>query len=601
MKKSLAVFLVLSAITLAAYQPAWRGGVLWDDDGHITRADLRSADGLGRIWFEPGATQQYYPVVHSAFWLQHHLWGDNTLGYHLVNIALHAASAFLLWRIVLLLGIPGALLAAVLFALHPVHVESVAWITELKNVLSGVFYLAAAIVYLRFDGSRERRAYLGALALFVLAVLSKTVTVTLPVALLIVLWWRRGEVRWREDITPLVPFFVIGVAAGLTTIWVERTFIGATGSEFDLSRVDRIVLAGRAAWFYVGKLAWPADLVFIYPRWTIDAGAVEQWLFAAAVIGVLVAGWLLRHRSRGILASALLFLATLFPALGFFDVYPFRFSYVADHFQYLASIGVLVPIGALAARLIPERACAIAAAIVLGVLTWRQAHIYADAETLYRTTIHRNPTAWIAHNNLAALLLAGDPSNDRIEEAAAHLRSAIQMKGDYPEARYNLGTALERMGRQADAVREYQKVLELDPGQPRALQRLAAMNHDRASRLVEEGLAHENAGRLADAEAAYRAAAAADSTREMIPRSLGRVLQRQGRTDEAIAAYRDALAADPRSFEAHNDLGVLLAQRGLLADAVVHFRAAVDLRPRDDGARANLAQALALLRPSGGR
>ena len=190
-------FWILTAIivplTLFAYQPAWNGGFIWDDDGHITKQTLRSLAGLLRIWIEPGATQQYYPVVHSAFWLQFQAWNVQPLGYHLVNIFLHAISACLFAAILRRLAIPGWWLAATLFAIHPVQVESVAWITELKNTMSGVFYFAAALMYVRFDERRTRGLYFGALALFVLALLSKSVTATLPAGLLIVIWWKRGR------------------------------------------------------------------------------------------------------------------------------------------------------------------------------------------------------------------------------------------------------------------------------------------------------------------------------------------------------------------------------------------------------------------------
>ena len=199
------MFLAL-LVTLVAYYPAWHGGLLWDDDAHITRVDLRSFEGLWRIWFDVGATQQYYPVTHSAFWVLYRLFGDATLGYHLVNISLHATSAFLFAVILRRLAVPGAVLAAFIFALHPVHVESVAWITELKNTLSGVFYLGAALAYLRFDADRRRQSYALALVLFALALLSKTVTATLPAALLVVFWWQRGALRWRQDVLPLAPF-----------------------------------------------------------------------------------------------------------------------------------------------------------------------------------------------------------------------------------------------------------------------------------------------------------------------------------------------------------------------------------------------------------
>ena len=278
------------AVTLAAYQPAWHGGILWDDDAHLTTAALASKRGLLRIWTDFTVTQQYYPVVNTAFWIMNRLWGHATLGYHIVNILLHAASAWLVAGILRRWSVPGATLAAVIFALHPVHVESVAWITELKNTLSGVCYLGAALMYLRYDESRDRRWYAAAAGLFVIALFSKTVTATLPAALLVVFWWQRGRIRWREDVVPLLPVVAVGVAGGLLTAWVERAQIGAEGPAFQFTVVERCLIAGRAFWFYLGKLLWPADLIFIYPRFAIDAGAAWQYLYPVGALAVVVSG-----------------------------------------------------------------------------------------------------------------------------------------------------------------------------------------------------------------------------------------------------------------------------------------------------------------------
>jgi hypothetical protein len=299
-------------------------------------------------------------------------------------------------RILRKLSLPGeaAWLAGGIFALHPVMVESVAWITELKNTLSGVFFLCAGLAYLKFDHGREKKHYAVALILFLLGLLSKSVIVTLPAALLAVFWWKRGRIGWKRDVAPLVPFFVIGITSGLFTAWVERRFVGAEGSEFNLAFIDRCLIAGRAVWFYLSKLLWPVNLIFIYPRWQIDAAAVRQYLFPAALLLIAVLFWGLRSRSRTPLAVLLYFAVTLFPALGFFNVYPFRYSFVADHFQYLASIG---PIAAGAAcivqgtGLLQERLrrptlrlfCGMLLS-VLFLLTWNQSRMYSDAETLRR-------------------------------------------------------------------------------------------------------------------------------------------------------------------------------------------------------------------------
>ena len=194
--------------------PALQAGFIWDDDGHVTRTDLRDLSGLYRIWFEFGATQQYYPVLHSAFWLEHLVWGDSPLGYHLLNVLLHASAACLFGVLLRRLAVPGAALAALLFALHPVCVESVAWISEQKNTLSLVFYLCAALAYLRFTERRRGTVYLLATGLFVLALLTKTVTASLPAALLVVFWWQRGRLEWRRDVVPLLPWFALGRGVG---------------------------------------------------------------------------------------------------------------------------------------------------------------------------------------------------------------------------------------------------------------------------------------------------------------------------------------------------------------------------------------------------
>ena len=373
------------------YQPAWQGGFIWDDEGHVTRPELRSWQGLCRIWFNLGATQQYYPLLHSAFWTEHILWGDATLGYHLLNIALHALAALLVAWILRRLAVPGAYLAAAIFALHPVQVESVAWITELKNTLSGVFYLGAALLYLRFDETRQRRLYLGALGLFVLGLLSKTVTATLPAALLVVFWWRRGRLSWRRDVLPLTPFFVLGAAAGVFTAWVERKLIGAEGAAFELSLIQRFLLGGRAVWFYLGKLLWPAKLLFIYPRWQLSQAVWWQYLFPAGALLLLAVLWGLRGRWRGPLAGLLFFVGTLFPVLGFCNVYPFIYSYVADHFQYLASLGIITLVAAGAALLLERwrlwrrpagNVLCLALLATLAGLSWRQSldvHRHRDA------------------------------------------------------------------------------------------------------------------------------------------------------------------------------------------------------------------------------
>ena len=585
------------ALVLVVYYPAWHGAPLWDDDAHLTRPDLRSLHGLWRIWFDVGATQQYYPVAHSAFWIFFHLWGGQTFGYHLVNIVLHATSAFLVVLILRRLAIPGAALAGLIFAVHPVQVESVAWMTELKNTLSGVCYLGAALAYLRFRPSREPRWYWLALALFVTALLSKTVTATLPAALLVIVWWQRGRLDWRQDVRPLLPFFALGIGSGLLTAWVERAQIGAEGPMFQFTPIDRILIAGRAFWFYVAKLVWPANLTFIYPRWHVSQAQAWQYLYPLALVALVGGLWWYRTRSRAPLAAVLLFGGTLFPALGFFNVYPFIYSFVADHFQYLASLGLITLFAAGVATWAgrwPDRRAALVVIVALvvalpaTVLTWRQSRLYTDPETLYRTTLARNPTCWMAYINLGKLRQqdaerhGGDPA--RLEEAMAMFKEAVRLEPRISQAHNNLGAVLFAMNRLDEAEAEYRQALQLRPGDPEVQYNL--------------GLVLQRQGRTDEATTLIQAALRAKPGQAGGQLALGDSLLSAGRVEEAISAYTAALQASPDDAEVHNNLGSALARAGRLDEAIAQFEAALRINPRSARAGTNLG--LALLRKGRG-
>jgi protein O-mannosyl-transferase len=571
----------LTIATLLAYQPAWHGTPIWDDDAHITKAELRSTDGLIRIWSEPGATQQFYPLVHSVFWVAYRLWGENATGYHLLNILLHAAAALLLVRVLRKLEIPGAWLAAGIFALHPIEVESVAWITELKNTLSGFLYLGAALAYLEFDRGRSRWAYAGALGLFLLGLMAKSVVATLPAALLVVFWWKRGTLSVRRDALPLAPFFVLGIAAGLFTVWMERTFIGASGSEFAFSFVERCLIAGRVFWFYLATLLWPSNLMFIYPRWTIDASVWWQYLYPATAFLTALVCWLLRHRARWPLAALLFYGGTLFPALGFLNVYPFRYSFVADHFQYLAGLAPICLAAAGAARFFPLRlspfaplVCA-AALLPLGFLSWRQSHIYASYETLWRATLERNPSCWLARNNLGTVLLY----KGMFSEAIASYEAAIALKPDYAEAHYNAGTAFSQKGSLPEAITHYRAALRLQPDYPDADLNL--------------GTALAREGRLAEAMACFENAIKSRPAFPAAHYNLGIALYQRGHVNGAIQHFQTALASQPDYSEAHRNLAVALVGEGRLAEAISHYEQVVKTHPQKAVVANDLAWLLA--------
>jgi tetratricopeptide (TPR) repeat protein len=574
----------LVLVTLLAYMPAWHGTRLWDDDAHLTKAALRSAEGLWRIWFDVGATQQYYPVLHSTFWLLHRLFGDQTLGYHLFSIALHALSACLFVVLLKRLRIAGAVFAGFIFALHPVHVESVAWITELKNTLSGVGYLVAALVYLRFDEERRWTHYGIALTVFVLALLSKSVTATLPAALLVLFWWQRGALRWREDIVPLLPFFALGIAAGMGTVWVERELIGASGPAFDFSFVERVLIAGRAVMFYASTLFWPVNLSFVYPRWDVSQAVWWQYLFPLGVLLVLAWCWRLRTTTRTPLAVALLFIGTLFPALGFFNVYPFVFSFVADHFQYLASLSVIAAAAAGVTTLLERRTLPpvmlIAIVAVLGTLTWRQSRHYVSAEALYAATIERNPRAWMAHLNLGWLRL----QRGELDAAIRDTETALRLEPNLPQGQNNLGGALRALGRFDEAERAYREALRLRPGDLDTRYNLALVLIDL-----------NRPGEAAEHIAAYLARNPHDAEAHA---QLGDAKQSLGELVDAVIAYRESLRLNPNNARVHTNLGSALGRQGRLKEAMAEFSEALRLEPGNEQALRNLE--LARSRLAGG-
>lgn len=645
-------------LTAAAYLPVREAGFIWDDDSYVTtNSVLWTPGGLGRIWSDFRATPQFYPLVFTTFWVEYRLWGLDPLGYHVVNVALHACSALLLWRILLRLELPGAWIIAAVFAVHPVHVESVAWVTERKNVLSGLMYLVAAWSYLRFDPGllradspvRKPAFYVLALIAFCLALLSKTVTGTLPAALLLIAWWKKGRLAMR-DAAPMLPMFAAAFVMSRITVATEKYHVRTVDLDLGLTFVDRILLAGRAAWFYASKLAWPRDLAFSYEKWRIDVTAWWQWLFPAAWLLVVAGLWAARHRiGRGPLTATLFFVGTLFPALGFVDVYPFRYSWVADHFQYLASIGPIAAIiawAAMTARRVHPLASAAPAVGLLATfaaLTYAQCDIYRDQETLWTDTIRKNPSGWMAHENLGGYLArqgrfdearfhferAGALNPDKTR-ASSHEAFAAMTAGDYPRAielfereqreagdtpflQVNLGLCRMELGQDEAALRHFDAAIALRAEHAPAwfhrgrlllkLKRPAdaeaalerALRHDRTN--IE---AYRLIARLLAARGQFDAAAnQLDEALIVKPDDVATLhdsamlLARRGRISEALARARRATNIAPQSGDVHRLLGMLLLQSRDAAAGIAALRRAAELSPTDVDARYNLAAALA--------
>lgn len=558
---------VLMVVVIVAYLAAMRGEFLWDDDQHITaNPTIIGPLGLKEIW--TSAAANYFPLVLTNFWVQHALWGLNPLGYHVVTLLCHAVAAVLLWRVLVRLNARGAWLGAALWALHPVQVESVAWICELKNTQSAVFFLASILCWLRWlevgrfsdlhsaprcpsrGGSETRTssAYVLTFVCALLAILSKPSTVTLPVVLALCVWWRRGRLAWR-DFLPLAPILALSLAAAGWTIWEQRVNSGAQGAAWAQTWPERFVIAGHAVWFYIGKLAWPADLIFIYPRWEVTATPLALAPFAAVLAVVTLLWWQREGALRPVFFAAIYFGALLFPVLGFFSIYFFRYSFVGDHFQYLASMGPLALAGAaitVALERVPSgliRLRRLVPALLLGCLaglTWRESEEYLNNESLWRATLERNPAASMAWFNLGTTLVQAG----RHDEAIACLERGVELRPDDAPGFNDLGCELVVVGRAEAALPIFARALALRP---------------------EFAEAHNN---------------------------LGNALRSLGRIDEAVASYERALQFKPDYAEAHNSLGCELAAKGRTADAIRHLERAVQLNPRNATNLSNLGNAL---------
>ena len=629
----------LVAVVILAYLGVLPGEFLWDDDLHVTaNPTIVGPLGLREIWTTAAAN--YFPLVLTNFWVQHALWGVQPLGYHLVTLACHALSAVLLWRGLRQLQVRGAWLGAALWALHPVQVESVAWICELKNTQSAVFFLLAINFYLRWLNIQEvadrastashpakvgaeassppTHLYAYALGCALLAILSKPSTVTLPVVLALCAWWERRRLHGR-DLWPLVPFFALSLSAAGWTIWEQRVHSGADGAAWAQTWPERCAIAGHVVWFYLGKLAWPADLIFIYPRWQIDGTDLRVYVPLAAMLVVLGVLWWRRDGGlRPIFAAAIFFGALLFPVLGFFNIYFFRYSFVGDHFQYLASMGPLALAGAgltVALERLPSawarlRGIVPAAVLtVLGVLTWRESLEYLSPESLWRATLARNPAAAMAWFNLGDILAKKGRHDEAIasfrralelrpHDAPGHndlacelvvigqplaaipvFERALELRPGYAEVHNNLGNALRSLGRIAEATAQYEKALAAKPDYPEAHNNLAC-------ELSAQG-------RLAEALTHFETAIRLQPDHATAYGNRANVLRDVGRLPEAFASYERALQLDPKSAETHANYALALAAAGRTNDALTHFAAAAQLNPASPKIRRDWGTVLA--------
>lgn len=559
----LALFLILAVV--AAYQPLWHAGFIWDDDVYVTNNPLLTAsDGLKQIWFSTNSPSQYFPLTYTTFRIERSIWGLNASGYHWVNILLHAINSLLVWKLLKRLTIPGAWLAAAIFALHPVQVESVAWITEQKNALMCFFFLLTLLSWIEFFEARDERWrwYWLALFLYSLALFSKTTACTLPAAMLLILWLKRHPINWQH-ILQIAPFMAMGIGMGLLTMWWERHHIGTQGKMFAMTWPERLIVATHAIWFYIGKFFWPINLVFSYPKWEIDAHAITSygWLLSLTLLGIAIY-FLRRHIGRSVEMAMLFFVATLSPILGFIMLYTFHYTFVADHYQYVACIGLIALFAAGIFTIFKNKSILrffISGILLptLAVLTFHQCQMYRDEETLWRATIQKNPASWMAYDNLSRILLG----KGQLDETIQCEQKALELNPHDEVACDNLGIAYFQKGRTQDALAIYKTAVEINPY------------------FIEGYNGFGNAllqnGQVADAIAIYRKALALNPNSAETLNNLGRVLIDNGRPKEALGYLQRAVQLRPNVAMIQYNFGRALLANGQLESAVAHYKIAV--------------------------
>ena len=569
----------LVALTAATYLPALRNGFIWDDDDHLTQNPAMTApDGLRQIWSSL-AVSRYYPLTLTSFWLQRRLWGLNPLPYHAINISFHAANAVLVFLLLRRLNVCAAWAAAALWAVHPVNVESVAWITELKNTQSGLFFFASLLCFLRYDEQPTRSWYTASVLCFVAALLSKPSTVILPGVLLLYIWWQRG--RWqRLDFVRTSPFFALAAGMSLLTISEQGRHVqGAASNDWSLRLAERCLVAGKVLWFYAAKLLWPHNLAFIYPRWEIRTNSVAAWLPLASALVVGLALTHLRRRpwARHCLLGLGCFALALFPVLGFFNVYYFRFSFVADHFNYLASVALLALTAAGVTAFIQQRmlqaVVALVVLLIFSAFSWQRVDVFHSDETLWQDTLRKNPDAFIAHNNLGTILR----EKGQYVEAIAHWQDASRISPNAWQPHMNSGKLFLDTGNYQEAVVEFREALRLKPEsiEPR----------------YGLGMTYTKLGQYEKARVEFEDALRARSDEGKVHYWLGEIEEHQGHMDQAVQHYLLAIQYEPALTDAYIDLGLLRQKRGELDRAITCFQTAIRLRPDDSRARDALAAA----------
>jgi len=583
--------LILILAVILAYQPVWQAGFTWDDDMIVSSNPcIVGPLGLKEIWTTSCTAQFLYPLVLTTFWLEHVLWGLAPLPYHLVNVFMHGACALVLWRILRNLEVRGAWLGAALWALHPVQVETAAWISEMKNTESCLFYLLTILFFVKglktapfANRSADNWNYAIALLCAALAMASKPSTLLLPVVLGLCAWWVRRRWYWR-DMAKVGLFLLMSIAAAAITMKIAQQN-GTDELQWAQSWPERLVTAGDVFWFYLGKLLWPYPLITFYPGWEIDAGRCISYLPIVTLVLVLSILWLKRQSwTRSYFFAFAYYLATLLPVMGLFSMPSFRYSLVEDHFQYLASMGPLALTGAGLSRFsdfaisrMPRLQFTLCAGLllILGILSWRQTWVYQNEHTLWTYNLTKNPNCWLAYDGLGVELV----KKGQADEAIKLFQKSLAINPNFAVTHINFGLALAQKGRMDEAIAEYQKALAINPNSAAIHVKLGEALFQRNQ--MDEAIMH------------YQKALEIDPNFALAYNNLGLVFVQKGQVDDAIPQYQKALEIDPNFAMVHNNLGVAFFQNGQVPEAVEQYQKALKSDPAFVQTHKNLGLALA--------
>jgi len=619
--------MVIVVLGLWVFWPALHGDWLWDDALLISKNPLvHDPDGLWKIWFEPNRLMDYFPLKVSVEWLEWHLWGNDTFNYHLTTLILHLVGALLVWRLFSKLGLRLAWLGGLIFAIHPVVVESVAWISEIKNTLSLPPLLWAMCALIDYDERGSRRDYFLALGLFLAAMLCKTTVVMLPVVILLYAWWKRGRIGW-SDVKVSLPFFAVSLALGLTTIWflhhhaITKLLAIPMGGFF-----SRLALAGLSLAFYFSKCFWPVGLAPIYPKWIVDPPSLVQFLPWPILVGVV--GWLWAKRAtwgRHALLGLGFFLINLAPFIGFVAGSYMSFTWVMDHLLYLPLIGLVGVVVAVMgqveeklSRSVRPFAIGIVGSVI-GLLAYgshEYSKLFVNEETFWAYTLQENPEAWLAHNNLGLIL----SEKGQMAEAKEHYRQAFELNPDYAAAHYNLGNTLLHENQVSEAMEQFNLALKSYPDYAEAHTNLgnAFLQMSRFPQAIEQyeyairinpgiaathndlGLALSQTKRMNEAVEQFEQALKIAPQNPIMRSNLGDALMTVNQIPEAIEQYEEAIQINPNYIEARNSLGVALSQSGRIPEAIEQFEISLRINPNDTNVRNQLTRLQGLQQTTSG-